>query len=124
MVALKLPVRSPGVDARAFEILVRLHHRRLIAYALSLTRRNDVAEDIVQEAFLVAYRDLSKFDPTRDFTAWVRGIVRMKYLEWTRSNRTQVLDGSLIDSIEEQHKSWDRAVEDGRADALTALRGC
>src|SRR5438876_2266457 len=110
MVALKMPERSVNVDAKAFEILVRLHHRRLIAYALSLTRREDVAEDLVQDAFLVAYRDLAKFDPTRDFAAWVRGIVRMKYLEWTRSSRTQAIDGAVIDSIEERHRTWDRAV--------------
>jgi RNA polymerase sigma-70 factor (ECF subfamily) len=124
MVALKMPVQPPSVDAKAFEILVRLHHRRLLAYALSLTRRDDVAEDLVQDAFLVAYRDLAKFDPTRDFSAWVRGIVRMKYLEWTRSTRVQALDGSLIDSIEERHRSWDQAVEEGREDALSALRAC
>ena len=119
-----MPERSVNVDAKAFEILVRLHHRRLIAYALSLTRREDVAEDLVQDAFLVAYRDLAKFDPTRDFAAWVRGIVRMKYLEWTRSSRTQAIDGAVIDSIEERHRTWDRAVEDGREDALAALRAC
>ena len=113
-----------GVDAKAFEILVRLHHRRLLAYALSLTRREDVAEDLVQDAFLIAHRDLVKFDPTRDFCAWVRGIVRMKYLEWTRSTRTQTLDNTVLESLEETHRSWDRAVEDGREEALTALRSC
>jgi len=112
------------VDAKAFEILVRLHHRRLLAYALALTERRDVAEDLVQDAFLVAHRDLAKFDPTRDFGAWVRGIVRMKYLEWSRSCRVQAVDGTVLDSIEERHRTWDRAVEEGREDALSALRGC
>lgn len=117
-------VNGPGVDAKAFEILVRLHHRRLLGYALALTQRDDAAEDLVQEAFLVAHRELSRFDASRDFGAWVRGIVRMKYLEWTRSTRAQAVDGSVLDSIEERHRSWDRAVEEGREDALTALRGC
>jgi RNA polymerase sigma factor (sigma-70 family) len=113
-----------GVDAKAFEILVRLHHRRLIAYALALTGREDVAEDLVQDAFLVAHRDLAKFDASRDFAAWVRGIVRMKYFEWVRSNRTQAVDGAVLEAVEERHRSWDRAVEEGREDALAALRGC
>jgi RNA polymerase sigma-70 factor (ECF subfamily) len=112
------------VDAKAFEILVRLHHRRLLAFALALTGREDVSEDLVQEAFLIAHRDLAKFDPTRDFGAWVRGIVRMKFLEWTRATRTQTMDAALLESIEERHRAWDRAVDDGRADALSALRGC
>jgi DNA-directed RNA polymerase specialized sigma24 family protein len=53
---LQLVDRAPAVDAKAFEILVRLHHRRLLAYALALTAREDVAEDLVQDAFLVAHR--------------------------------------------------------------------
>jgi RNA polymerase sigma factor (sigma-70 family) len=122
--ALKVIDSRQNVDAKAFEILVRLHHRRLIAYALALTSREDVAEDLVQDAFLIAHRDLAKFDTKRDFGAWVRGIVRMKYLEWTRSTRTQVVDAAVLDSVEERHRTWDRAVEDGREDALTALRGC
>jgi RNA polymerase sigma factor (sigma-70 family) len=124
MVASNVLDHRPGVDAKAFEILVRLHHRRLIAFALALTGREDVAEDLVQDAFLVAHRDLSKFDASRDFAAWVRGIVRMKYLEWTRSTRVQAVDGAVLEGLEERHRSWDRAVEEGREDALTALRGC
>lgn len=122
--ALNVLVNRPGVDAKAFEILVRLHHRRLLAYALALTERRDVAEDLVQDAFLVVHRELARFDATRDFGAWVRGIVRMKYLEWTRSARMQSVDGAVLDTIEERHRSWDRAVEEGREDALAALRGC
>jgi RNA polymerase sigma-70 factor (ECF subfamily) len=112
------------VDARAFEVLVRLHHRRVLAYALALTEREDVAEDLAQDAFLVAQRELSRFDPSRDFAAWVRGIVRMKYLEWARRHRMQALDPVLLESVEAEHRAWDRAVEDGRADALAAVREC
>ena len=78
-------VGLPHMDAGGFEELVRLHHRRLLAYALALTRSPHAAEDLVQDALLIAHRDLAKFDSTRDFGAWVRGIVRMKYLEWTRA---------------------------------------
>jgi len=114
----------PAVEGRAYEILVRLNHRRVLAYALALTHRQEVAEDLVQEAFLVAHRDLAKFDPTRDFGAWVRGIVRMKYLEWARAHRMERLEGRLLDAIEERHRAWDRAVEHGREDAVSAVRTC
>jgi RNA polymerase sigma-70 factor (ECF subfamily) len=120
--ALNLAAR--GVDAKAFEILVRLHHRRLLAYALALTSREDVAEDLVQDAFLVAHRDLAKFDPSRDFSAWVRGIVRMKYLEWARAGRTATLDAGALEALDDRHRAWDRAAEEGRQSALDALRGC
>jgi RNA polymerase sigma factor (sigma-70 family) len=120
--ALNLAAR--GVDAKAFEILVRLHHRRLLAYALALASREDVAEDLVQDAFLVAHRELARFDPARDFASWVRGIVRMKYLEWARAGRARPLDAEALEALEARHGAWDRAARDGREDALDALRGC
>lgn len=117
-------VAQPRMDAGGFETHVRLHHRRLLAYALALTRRLDAAEDLVQDALLVAHRNLARFDAARDFGAWVRGIVRMKYLEWTRSHRTEQLDDAVLDAIDHQHQTWDRAAEEGREDAATAVRDC
>jgi len=117
-------VGQPRMDAEGFEAQVRLHHRRLLAYAAALTRRLDAAEDLVQDALLVAHRTLARFDPSRDFSAWVRGIVRMKYLEWTRAHRTEQLDAAVLDAIEHQHQAWDRSAEEGREDAATAMRDC
>ena len=117
-------VGRPRMDAAGFEAQVRTHHRRLLAYALALTRRLDAAEDLVQDALLVAHRGLAKFDASRDFGAWIRGIVRMKYLEWTRSHRTEQLDAAVLDAIDHQHQAWDRAAEEGREDATTAVRDC
>ena len=117
-------VGQARMDASAFESQVRLHHRRILAYALALTRRLDAAEDLVQDALLIAHRDLARFEPSRDFSAWVRGIVRMKYLEWTRAHRMEQLDAAVLDAIDRQHQTWDRAAEGGREDAATAMRDC
>jgi RNA polymerase sigma factor (sigma-70 family) len=117
-------VAQPRMDARDFESQVRLHHRRLLAYALALTRRLDASEDLVQDALLIAHRDLRKYDASRDFGAWLRGIVRMKYLEWTRSHRTEQLDSVVLDAIDHQHQAWDRAAASGREDAADAVRSC
>ncbi|MBV8882173.1 MAG: sigma-70 family RNA polymerase sigma factor [Planctomycetaceae bacterium] len=113
-----------ALEPKGFDTLVREQHRRLLAYALALTRREDVAEDLVQDALLIAHRDLGKFDAARDFGAWVRGIVRMKYLEWTRSRRTERMTESQLEDLDARHREWDRAAEEGRGDALEALRLC
>lgn len=118
------PVPFKALEPKGFEMLVREHHRRLLAYALALSRRTEVAEDLVQDSLLVAHRDLGKFDADRDFGAWVRGIVRMKYLEWTRSHRTERLSESQLEDLDARHRAWDRAAEEGRGDALEALRRC
>ena len=115
---------AKALEPKGFETLVREHHRRLLAYGLALTRRNEVAEDLVQDALLIAHRDLAKFDANRDFGAWVRGIVRMKYLEWTRSHRLEQMSESQLEALDVQHRDWDRAAAEGRGDALAALRLC
>jgi RNA polymerase sigma-70 factor (ECF subfamily) len=109
---------------KAFEILVREHHRRILAYALALTEREDAAEDIVQEAFVVAYRKLAAYDPKADFGNWVRGIVKMKYLEWRRARREQTLEEGVLERIEACYRGLDEAVRDGRGDVFDALDHC
>ena len=115
---------AKALDPKGFEALVREHHRRLLAYALALTRKIDISEDLVQDALLVTHRDLAKFDATRDFGAWVRGILRMKYLEWTRSHRLERLTEAQLDAIDARHREWDRAADEGHGEALAALRLC
>jgi RNA polymerase sigma-70 factor (ECF subfamily) len=124
MIWTQTPGAPKALEPKGFEALVRENHRRLLAYALALTRRNDVAEDLVQDALLVVHRDLARFDASRDFGAWVRGIVRMKYLEWTRSHRTERHSDSQLEELDARHREWDRAAEEGRGDALDALRRC
>ena len=107
-----------------FETLVREYHRRALAYALSLVRREEVAEDLVQDAFLTAYRNLEKFDPSRNFGSWMRGIVRMKYLEWTRQHREQPMDNEILDVIDQRYNEWEQAARDNKMEILEALRIC
>lgn len=114
-------VVRPRLDAGEFEARVRVHHKRVLAYALALTRRMDAAEDLVQDALLVAHRDLDKYDAARDFGAWVRGIVRMKYLEWIRERRTEPLNARVLDEIERQHQAFDRGSDE---DPSMSIRNC
>ena len=60
----------------AFEILVREYQRMVFAYVMAVTNDKELAEDLTQEAFLVAYRRMADYDKTRDFGAWLRGIAR------------------------------------------------
>jgi RNA polymerase sigma-70 factor (ECF subfamily) len=57
-----------------FEKLVIEHHVRLRAFVRSLGVDPDWVDDVAQEAFLTAFRELDKFDRTRDFGKWLRGI--------------------------------------------------
>ncbi|MCB1231125.1 MAG: RNA polymerase sigma factor [Verrucomicrobiae bacterium] len=95
---------TPSPDPRdpdGFSELVRMHHRELLVYALALTKDSNTAQEIVQDAFVVAFEKIHAFDVTRDFAAWMRGIVRNKWREWLRKHsRPEVPEDnlSLIDA--------------------------
>jgi RNA polymerase sigma-70 factor (ECF subfamily) len=116
--------RVPTPELRAFEVLVREHHRRLLAYAAALTRRAEQAEDLVQEAFVTAWRRLGDFDTSADFGAWLRGIIRMKHREALRRRQEQPIEESVLESVERIHAGWERAAGESGVDIFAALREC
>ena len=55
----------------AFEEIVKRYQRRVYATAIRIVRRHDLADDVVQEAFLRAHQALGRFDLSRPFGPWV-----------------------------------------------------
>ncbi len=58
-------------DPRAFTEIVRRYQPRLIGFVTRIIRDRERAEDLVQEAFIRAYRHLHRFDRSRKFSTWV-----------------------------------------------------
>ena len=73
-------------------------------FALSLTRNEAEAEDVVQEAFLRAYRSWHTYQPGSDARRWLFTIARNVFLRTRERGRRQV------------------EVEDGDVEALAAVR--
>lgn len=115
---------ADDIDNKAFEILVREHHRRFLAYALSLIKNATLAEDIVQEALLTAYQRLNFFDTSQNFPAWVRGIIKNKYFEYCRSNNEVLLEEKDLEYLEASHTDWDSSQQNFCTDALAVLSEC
>ncbi len=113
-----------GRERQAFEILVREHHRRILAFAQSFVFDHHLAEDIVQESFVTAWRQLDRFDHSRDFGAWVRGIVRMKFLEAGRRRTDTPLDPEVLEAVDFCHAEWDRAKTESDTDVFEVVRSC
>lgn len=109
----KLPTTHPA-DRKAFSVLAKEHHRSLIAYAQALTKETHTSRDIVQDAFVVAWRNLETFDVTRDFASWMRGIVRNKWRESARKNARQVpVDEDVLECLEADARQWDALRDQG-----------
>ena len=99
--------RTPGVppatdaaeaallrDARdgnlfAFEEIVKRYQRRVYATAMRIVRRHDVADDVVQEAFLRAHQALDRFDLARPFGPWICRIAANLAVNHVRSPQSR-----------------------------------
>ncbi len=62
---------SQAGSLRAFQELVRRYQHRLFGLCYRLLGRHHDAEDASQEAFLRAYRALSRYDPGRPLDRWL-----------------------------------------------------
>jgi RNA polymerase sigma-70 factor (ECF subfamily) len=58
-------------DSEAFRLLVERHSRALFRLAYRMTGNQHDAEDVVQEAFLKAYRNLDRFDERAQVGSWL-----------------------------------------------------
>jgi RNA polymerase sigma-70 factor (ECF subfamily) len=82
-----LVARARRGDARAFEELYRLHHRRVYALALRMTREPGRAEEVTQDAFVEAWRALPTFRGESAFATWLHGIAARVVLRQMRTDR-------------------------------------
>lgn len=119
----------PATDAppnrQAFAILAREHHRGLLVYGRALAREEATAADLVQDAFVTAWRNLSRFDVTRDFGAWMRGIVRNKWREYLRLHKREVdVDDETLEAWENHFIAWDDGRQTGNGELFELLDDC
>src|SRR4029453_14757540 len=61
-------------DSEAFRTLVECHSRAVYRLAHRMTGSSQDAEDVVQETFLKAYRQLSRFESRANFGTWLHRI--------------------------------------------------
>lgn len=74
------------------------------------------AEDIAQEAFLAAVRNLDRFDRRRPFAPWLHRIVVNRAIDWARALRAELESPDALPAPERE-----RDVSDTTLDALAAL---
>jgi len=77
-----------GGDRSAFEPLLDRHLRPVFGIAYAITTSVPDSEDVVQEAFLRAYRDLGTLRKAR-FGAWVAGIARNLAVDVFRGRKVE-----------------------------------
>ncbi len=106
--AMEVEMDASMRESRLCEFLDTAERRRpqLLRMARRLTNSNEDAEDMVQEAFMKAYKALAKFRGESQMSSWLGAIVQNTAHEHLRSRRNRVFV-----SIEYLNKQDNEVVE-------------
>jgi len=110
-------------DTDAFEVLVERHQKRMLNVAYRMLGDYEEACDVVQDAFLAAYRAIGSFRREARFSTWFYGIVvnharnRIKQAQGRLRHETRSID----DPVEFKERSLQREVPDCGESAVEQL---
>ena len=105
--------RAAGGDEGAFTALYRRRQAGVYRFALQMSGRRSVAEEVTQEVFLALIREAGRFDPQRGSVAsYLYGIARNHVLRFLERDRNYV---AMEDEPERESGQW-TSPEDTLAD--------
>ena len=118
--------RLKNGDISGLEFLVMRHQEKAVRTAYLITRDLGLAEDVVQDSFIQAFRAIRGFDATRPFEPWFLRSVANASVKTMQKSARQVQVGdeadeallaelaqrvesveSQVESIEVQNQIWD-----------------
>ena len=112
--------RARAGDEESFRLLVESHSRDAFRLAYRLTGSRENADDVVQEAFLRAYRSLHRFDSRSRFGTWLHRITANCAMDQLRrsqreaSRRDASADGSVLERQASLEPGPERLAESGQ----------
>ena len=77
-------------DKDAYREIMRRYSSKALALALNMLRQREDAEDACQEAFMKAFRNLERYDPSRDFQNWFYTLLYRRCLDHMRKRKRYV----------------------------------
>ncbi|WP_111979470.1 RNA polymerase sigma factor [Algibacillus agarilyticus] len=111
-------------DVQAYALLVKRYEPSVRACLRVRLANTHEAEDLAQEAFILAYNKLDEFDETRPLGAWIRGIAINLLKNHTRKLRPVAIGSDaelelLINQNLEQHDD-----DHNESLSIEALKSC
>jgi RNA polymerase sigma-70 factor (ECF subfamily) len=94
----ELVSRIAGGDRRALEELYNLYHRRLARFLTRLTSHFDVAEEIINDTFLIVWRKARDFRGDSQPSTWILGIAYRRARNAFRS-ATRITAGENLEAL-------------------------
>ena len=107
-------------DATAFELIYRLHCRRVYALCLRIVRNTSEAEDLTQEVFMQLFRKIHTFRGESAFSSWLHRLTANIVL--MRFRKRKVISTSLDEIVTNDEENNRTRIELGEPDLrLTGL---
>lgn len=102
-------------DGAAFETIMRRYNQRLFRTARSIVRNDDAAEDVVQEAWMQAWRGLSGFRAESRLSTWLVRITVNVALGRLRRKSAQIipLEAAMVSSDKDMQMALTETSDNG-----------
>ncbi len=109
-----------------YEILVRENSRMLLSYLRTLIREESDVEDLYQETMIVAWRKLEKYDQTKPFAPWLRGIASNLVMDYYREKKKSlvILNSAFIKRLNQQFEHIGSRLGSTWDEKLSAIYNC
>jgi len=120
----KLVIKCRQGDLQAFDVLVRRHYQAALRIARRFAAIPEDADDLTQEAFVIACERLHQLAHPERFAGWLTSIVRNEARMWHRRRFTQPTllsldeDECRVEAPRDEHRE---AVRHAIADAVSSL---
>ncbi len=76
-------------DRRGFSELYDRYRARIFGFLLRMTGDKERAEDLMQDTFVAALRNLDQFDERRSFLSWMFGIAHKRTIDFFRHAKVE-----------------------------------
>ena len=90
----QLLARVAARDPEAFKQLYQLYHRRLTRFLMRLTRRPEVAEEIINDTLWVVWRKAPEFRHGSLVSTWIFGIAYRRGLKTLQRQQPRTVDAA------------------------------
>lgn len=105
-------------DSEAFRLLVERHGRAVFRLAYRITGNEQDAEDVVQETFLKAYREIERYESRCSFSTWLYRItsncsldlIRKRKIREHKRERSVDPNQDILQTVASTHPGPERAL--------------
>lgn len=88
-------------DQEQYAQIVKRYQGKLLRYASGIVKDDQLSEDIVQETFIKAFKNLNNFNTDKKFSSWIYRIAHNESLNIIRRSKKTVSMGSDFEVVDD-----------------------